>query len=214
MHRARRLVTPILAIVGGCVTYTPSSVDDAFITACAPPALSVAFTDPDGLPRTYDDALAAAVAPEGPRTGHAVRVAEGIIAEGLAPYLDAYRGSAACALAVEVENVILPDATRFTPLSGMKSFGVAFRLAGPDGAVLAETERPFTVLSEMQRSGRFGGSAWRRIGNTDDLRVGVVVTLSEATAQVVGEAVTGGRAQSGLSGRLVAYPERLPPAKR
>ena len=205
-----RFLLPCLALVAACVTHTPSPVGDAFLAACAPPALTVRFADPDGLPRGYDEATHAAFSPEGASPqGYAASIVEERIAAGLAPRLAAYRGEAACRLDVAVENVILPDATRFTPLSGMKSFGVGVVLTGPDGAVLAETARPFTVLSEMQRSSRFGGSAWRRLGRTDALRVDAILSLSEETALVVGEAVTGGRAQSGLSGRLVAYPERV-----
>ena len=207
----RFFAAPGLLILAACVTHAPSPVGPAFLSACAPPSVSVAVTD--DLPRAYDEALHAAFSPEGTApVGYAAMIAEEIVARELTPRLTAYRGDAPCALTVEVANVILPDATRFTALSGMKSYGVLMTLTAPDGAVLAETTRPFTVLAEPQRHGRLGGSAWRRLGNTDDLRVEVIVSLSEATARIVSEAVTGGQAQSGMSGRLVAYPERLEPA--
>ena len=202
----------VLVLLAACVTHAPSPVGDAFLRACAPPALTVRFADPDGLPSAYDEAVhAVSPAAGAPVRGHAARTVEARIAAGLRPRLAAFEGDAACTLDVAVENVILPDATRYTPLSGMKSFAVAVRLTGPDGRVLAETTRPMTVLSDMQRrGGRFSGSAWSRPGDTDALRAEVVAGLSDATARVVGEAVTGGRTQTGLSGRLVAYPERLP----
>ena len=203
----------LTGLLPACVTHAPSPVGEAFLAACAPPSVHVSLTD--DLPRTYDEALHAAFSPEGTApVGYADDISEEIVAEELAPRLAAYRGEASCALTVEVANVILPDATRFTALSGMKSYGVLMTLTAPDGTVLAETTRPFTVLAEPQRHGRLGGSAWRRLGNTDDLRVGVIVSLSEATAEVVADAMTGGQAQSGMSGRLVAYPERLSRAAR
>ena len=206
-----RVVLPAL-LLAACVTHAPSPVGDTLLDHCAPPALTVALTDPDGLPRAYDDALHTALAEViAPRAGFAQASVERAVTDSLAPRLDTYRGEAACGLRVEIHNVILPDATRFTPLSGMKSFGVVFALTDGEGTVLAETIHPFTILSDMQRSSRFGGSAWRRIGNTEDLRVEALLSLSEATAQVVGEAVTGGRTQTGMSGRLRAYPERADP---
>ena len=210
MHRLPFLL-PLALLLCACVTHGPSPVGEAHLAACAPPALTVRLTDPDGLPRAYDEALHAAFSPEGTAPpGYAARIAEQRVAKGLEPRLASYRGGAPCALDVAIENVILPDATRYTPLSGMKSFGVAVRLTGPDGAVLAETTRPLTVLSDMQRrGGRLSGSAWARPGTTRDLRADAILSLSDATARVVAEAVTGGRTQTGLSGRLVAYPDRL-----
>lgn len=203
-----RLLAALL--LAACVTTGDSPVGAAFTSYCAPPRIEAAFTDPDGLPTLYDDALGAYV-PQGPRQGAAARFVTAGLADGLTVRLaEAYTGTADCALAVAVENVILPDRTRFTPLSGRKSFLVGARLTGPDGAVLAETERGFTVIAEHQRHGRLGGSAWRRIGNTADLRAEALDLLTAASVQAVGDAFTGGRTQTGLSGQLVAYPERLP----
>ena len=200
-----------LFFLTACVTHAPSPVDAAFTERLAPPALTVRFADPDGLPGAYDDALALAVPGGGPRAGYAAQVIEREVAAGIAPRLSAYAGDASASLDVEIVDVILPDATRFTPLSGQKSFAVALRLTAPDGAVLAETTRPIVVLSDMQkRGGRLSGSAWSRLGDTDRLRAEAILSLAEATARIVGEAMTGGRTQTGLSGGLSAYPERLP----
>ena len=202
---------PLVLLLAACVTTGDSPVGAGFASYCAPPRVDARLTDPDGLPALYDDALSAYV-PPGPRQGAAARFVEASVTDGLTARLaDAYTGGADCALAVAVENVILPDRTRFTPLSGQKSFLVRATLIGPDGRALAETTRPFTVLAEHQKRGRLRRSAWSRIGNTADLRAEALDLLSGATVQVVADAFTGGRTQTGMSGRLAAYPERLPP---
>ena len=197
-------------LLAACVTTADSPVDARFAAYCAAPTVEARFTDPDGLPRLYDDALRPYV--DGPHEGAALRFVEAGLADGLGAALPArFAGAAPCALSVAVENVILPDRTRFTPLSGQKSFLVRARLTGPDGAVLAETTRPFTVLAEFQRRGRLGGSAWRRIGNTEGLRAEALDLLTAASVDVVADAFGGGRTQTGLAGRLESYPGRLPP---
>ena len=172
MRRLGAAAVPTAAafVLSACVTTADSPVTPAFTGYCAPPAVEARLTDPDGLPALYDAALGPYV-PDGPRTGAAVRFVEASLTDGLtAAMADGFTGDADCALSVAVENVILPDRTRFTPLSGQKSFLVRAALTAPDGAVLAETTRPFTILAEHQKRGRLGGSAWRRIGNTQDLR--------------------------------------------
>lgn len=206
----RLAVLPALLLLAACVTTGDSPVGAGFTSYCAPPRVDAALTDPDGLPALYDEALGAYV-PNGPRRGAAQRFVEASLADGLTARLaSAYTGQADCALSVAVENVILPDRTRFTPLSGQKSFLVRATLTAPDGAVLAETTRPFTVLAEHQKRGRLRRSAWSRIGNTSDLRAEALDLLSGATVMVVADAFAGGRAQTGMSGKLTAYPERLP----
>jgi hypothetical protein len=207
----RRVAVLAALLLTACVTTAPSPVDGAFTSVLAPPAVVVTFTDEDGLPAAYDEAVRAFVPDaESPLAGAATAYIERELAAGLTGRLaEAYTGDAPAALRVEVVNVILPDRTRFTPLSGMKSFAVTATLTGADGTVLAETRRPFTVLSEMQGS-VLGGSEWRRLGRTEALRAEAIVTLTEAAANAVAEAMGGGRAQTGLSGGLAAYPERLP----
>ena len=198
-------------VLAACVTTGQSPVDARFTGYCAAPTVAARFTDPDGLPALYDDALAP-FAPEGLHEGSAVRFVEAGLAQGLAERLPArFGGAAPCALDVTVENVILPDKTRYTPLSGQKSFLVRGVLRGPDGAVLAETTKPFTVLAPFQKHGRLGGSAWRRIGRTEALRAEALDLLTASTVDIVAEAFGGGRTQTGLAGKLRSYPDRLPP---
>lgn len=213
MRSLKTIAAAVLALpLACCVTTAPSPVDDAFTSSLAPPAVTVVFADPDGLPRAYDAAMRAyAEADDAALDGTAVRWVEAELAFGIEARLtDAYVGTRPARLLVRVENVILPDRTRFTPLSGQKSFLVTATLTTPDGTVLAETPRGFTVLSDMQRT-RLGGSAWSRLGRTDQLRAEAIVTLTEATAEVVGDALTGGRTQTGMSGKLTAYPDRIAP---
>ena len=206
-----RAACALALLAAACVTTAPSPVDDRLTAYCAAPAVTARFADPDGLPALYDDALAPH-APAGPRPGTAARFVEAALTDGLEAALpERFTGGASCTLAVEILNVILPDRTRFTPLSGQKSFLVRGVLTGPQGAVLADTVRPFTVLAEPQSRGRLGGSAWRRIGNTQDLRAEALALLTDASAQVVADAFGGGRTQTGLAGRLAAYPGRVPP---
>ncbi|MBB4659429.1 hypothetical protein [Parvularcula dongshanensis] len=197
--------------LAACVTTGRSPVDDRVTSRFAPPAVTVAFTDPDGLPRSYDVAMRGVLGDTGgPTTGLAVSYVEETLAALLSERLPpAYTGTEPAAVRVEIVNVILPDGTRFTPLSGMKSFAVDLTLTDGQGRVVAETTRPFTVLSDFQRS-RFGGSAWKRIGRTDALRAEAIASLAEASADVVAEALTGGATQTGLSGRLVVHEETLP----
>ena len=206
------LAAPILAapILVACVTTGNSPVGAAFTDHCAPPRVEARFTDPDGLPALYDDALRAYV-PDGPRAGAAQRFVTDSISDGLTAALAGrFAGTADCGLDVAVENVILPDRTRYTPLSGQKSYLVRAVLTDADGTVLAETARPFTVLAEHQKRGRLGGSAWRRIGRTADLRAEALDLLNAATVQIIGDAFSGGRTQTGMAGKLAAYPDRLP----
>ena len=199
-----------LGLLAACVTTGDSPVGAGFTSYCAPPRVAAQLTDPDGLPALYDDALSPYV-PDGPRRGAAARFLEASLADGLTVRMaNAYTGEADCALSVAVENVILPDRTRFTPLSGQKSFLVNAALTAPDGSTLAETTRPFTVLAEHQTHGRLRRSAWARIGNTENLRAEALDLLCGATVETVADAFTGGRTQTGMSGRLVAYPGRLP----
>lgn len=200
-----------ILLLSACVTTGESPVDDRFTGYCAPPTVTARFADPDGLPALYDDALSA-YAPPGPHQGAAARFVEAGLTDGLTGALPPrFSGKAACALDVAVENVILPDRTRYTPLSGQKSFLVRAVLTAPDGSVLAETTKPFTVLAEFQKHGRLGGSAWRRIGRTEGLRAEAVDLLTAASVDVVADAFGGGRTQTGLAGRLKSYPQRLPP---
>ena len=198
-----------LLILSACVTSGASPVGNAITGYCAPPVVTARYADPDGLPALYDEALLAAVGP--PRVGAAVRFVEAGLADGLTVDLaEAYTGDAACRLDVAVENAVLPDRTRFTPLSGQKSFLVRAVLTAPDGSILAETVRPFTVLAEHQGRGRLGGSAWRRIGNTQDLRAEAIALLTDASIVAIADAMGGRRTQTGLSGRLVAHTGRVP----
>ncbi|WP_031549806.1 hypothetical protein [Parvularcula oceani] len=207
----RLLRLALLVLLSACVTTADSPVDAAFTSAYAPPAVRVRVTDAEELPGTYDLAFreAGLTRAGAPLDGSAAAWVERTLAERLGEQLSpAYTGRRRAQLEVAVVNVILPDATRFTPLSGMKSFAVEARLLDGEGRVLAETTRPFTVLSEMQKR-RFGRSAWSRLGETDRLRVEAVMSLTESAALVIADAMTGGSVQTGLSGGFTAYPERI-----
>ena len=198
-----------LALLAACVTTADSPVTQAITGYCAAPVVSARLADEDGLPPLYDEAVHA-WEPDGPVRGRAVRMVEAGLADGLDAALPArFGGDAPCTLDVAVENVILPDATRHTLLSGQKSFLVTGRLRAPDGTVLAETARPFTILAEHQSGGR-RGAGWSRLGRTDALRVDALVLLTGESARVLADAFGGGRTQTGLAGRLVAHPARVP----
>ena len=193
-------------LLSSCVTTASSPVGEAVTARYAPPAVTVRVTDEDGLPPLYDDALAP-YAPEGPRAGAARRLVEARVAMILGEELaSGYTGAAPAALDVEIDSIMLPDRMRFTPVSGGKSFRVRLTLTDAEGAVIAETARPFVILSEHQTRGRLRAPAWRTIGNTEDLRVEAIATLTEATALIAAEALSGGQTQTGLAGKLVLGP--------
>lgn len=200
----RRLL--FLLSLTACVTKAPAPDLVAFPAALAPPRISVEFAEAVVLPERYDEAMSVVPGlPQGAAAAFLKARIEAALSAGLA---GAYGGTTPSRLHLVVERAMLPDQLPALGLAGARSLAVSFTLTAEGGTVLAETARPFVILPDFERDFSFLG--WFRARHWyDESRKEALAGLGDEAARVVARALIGEETQTGLAGRLTAYPERI-----